>query len=91
MFADDHRLRGRKAQARRLRLWTKTPHCERCGKLTDYPDGFELDHRVPLHKGGPDTDANLQTLCIRPCHEDKTREDLGQAVKRPVGEDGWPV
>ena len=44
-----------------------------------------------LVQRGPDTDANLQTLCTRPCHEDKTREDLGQTLKRPVGEDGWPL
>lgn len=54
-------------------------------------DGFELVHRVPLFKGGADDDTNLQVLCTTPCHEEKTRADLGQAIKRSVGENGWPV
>lgn len=85
------RLRGRKAQRRRLRVWTVDPYCAMCGRLTVYPDGFELDHRVPLFKGGADTDGNLQVLCPAPCHEDKTRADLGQKVKQAVGVDGWAV
>ena len=89
---DDHdgRLRGRKAQARRLRLWTKDPHCAMCKRLTDYPDGFHADHIVPLFKEGKDEDKNLQVLCI-PCHEAKTNEDLGRRETVEIGEDGWPV
>jgi len=91
MFDNSDRLRGRKAQARRLRVWSANPCCAACRKLTDWPDGFELDHKVPLFKGGADDDANCQVLCPSPCHEEKTRRDLGQAVRRPVGLDGWPV
>lgn len=72
----DGRLRGRKATARRLRLWAKSPLCAMCGKLTEYPNGFQLDHIVPLHKGGPDEDENLQILHID-CHDKKTMKDLG--------------
>lgn len=93
------RLRGRQGQARRLRLWSADPFCAKCDRLTDYPHGFEVDHIVPLHQGGADDDSNLQLLCVHRtgpgrkfgCHEDKTRADLGQAVKRQVGGDGWPV
>lgn len=61
----DGRLRGRALQARRLRKWTEAGGlCATCGGLTEYPKGFELDHRVPLFKGGPDTEDNLQILCI---------------------------
>ena len=73
----DGRLRGAKAVARRLRVWTKSPWCAMCGCLTFYtPDGFHIDHRIPLHKAGPDTEDNLQTLCI-PCHDKKTALDMG--------------
>lgn len=78
------RMAGRKLQERRLRLWTKDPHCAACGILVDYAgetaSPFQLDHIVALHKGGRDEDDNCQVLCI-PCHEAKTAEDLG---RRPV-------
>lgn len=88
---DSDRLRGRQAQTRRLRVWSLDPFCAACERLTNYPDGFELDHIVPLFKGGEDVDSNMQVLCVSPCHRDKTRADLGQAVKRQIGGDGWPV
>jgi 5-methylcytosine-specific restriction protein A len=72
----DGRLRGRKAKARRLRIWSKNPHCAMCGRLTDYPDGFQVDHIVPLHKQGSDTDDNLQVL-DHDCHDKKTLKDKG--------------
>lgn len=91
------RLRGRKLQARRLRVWTADPCCAVCGKLTSYPSGFELDHKVPLFKGGEDTDENCQVLCVNiggrspGCHEHKTASDLGYQLKVEIGLDGWPV
>jgi 5-methylcytosine-specific restriction enzyme A len=89
---DDHdgRLRGRRAQARRLRLWSKDPHCAHCRKLTDWPDGFNADHIVPLHKDGEDEEKNMQVLCLV-CHDKKTSDDLGRRHTVAIGEDGWPV
>jgi 5-methylcytosine-specific restriction protein A len=86
---DDHdgRLRGRRAQARRLRLWTAEPHCAKCKRLTNYPSGFQLDHRVPLFKGGKDEDDNLQVLCI-PCHDTKTNQDLSRVERAEFDADG---
>ncbi|MFY3461231.1 HNH endonuclease, partial [Achromobacter xylosoxidans] len=83
------RMTGRKLQDRRLRIWSTNPHCAHCGVLTVYPHGFELDHRVPLHAGGSDTDGNCQILCVAVdaqgrkagCHELKTRVDLGYPNK----------
>lgn len=79
----ESRLRGRALQARRKRIWSLNPCCAICGRVTSYPRGFELDHRVPLHAGGPDTDENCQVLCVHfaaagekaGCHADKTRAD----------------
>lgn len=72
-------------------MWTANPYCALCGRLVDFPNGFELDHRIALVNGGSDEDDNLQVLCTHPCHEDKTRRDLGQVVKQQIGLDGWPV
>lgn len=74
----EKRMAGRKLQRRRKAMWTANPHCEDCGRFVSYPHGFELDHRVPLHKGGADTEANSQLLCApNGCHERKTAADLG--------------
>lgn len=70
----DGRLRGERGKRRRLRLWAKTPNCAECGKLTEYPKGFEVDHIQPLDQGGEDIDSNLQILCsgATGCHAKKT-------------------
>jgi 5-methylcytosine-specific restriction endonuclease McrA len=52
--------------------------------------GEEVDHVIPLHKGGKDDESNFQTLCVM-CHDRKTRLDLGQRVRVAVGADGWPL
>ena len=82
---EDGRLRGRKLQAARLRIWSNDPHCARCRKLVAYPHGFELDHIKALHKeGSTNDDDNMQVLCVEAkdgvktgCHVDKTAEDMG--------------
>lgn len=71
------RVSGRALQARRLRFWSADPCCVKCARLTDWPSGFELDHIVPLFKGGSDRDSNLQVLCLK-CHEAKTADDTGR-------------
>jgi len=59
---------------RRLKLWTQDPHCQNCRRLVDYPWGFELDHKMPLSQGGPDTEENSQVLCIE-CHKAKSKAE----------------
>ena len=88
----DRRMTGSRLQARRYRLWLADPHCAMCGRLVEFPGGFELDHRVALDHGGADTDDNCQVLCVRfdiedgrpvkaGCHAEKTRADMtGPAV-----------
>lgn len=79
----EQRMTGRRLQSRRLRVWTNDPACAQCGRVTEYPTGFELDHKVPLHQGGADTDENCQVLCSGPegCHARKTATDLGHAPR----------
>lgn len=85
----DGRLRGRKLQATRLRIWAQDPRCAMCRKLVEYPHGFELDHITALHKdGSTNDDENMQVLCIAVidgvktgCHVDKTAEDMGYAKR----------
>ena len=61
-----------------------------CGKVTVYPSGFELDHKVALINGGTNDDDNLQILDVG-CHLAKTDKDLGHTTKQQVGIDGWVV
>ncbi|MCY1545146.1 hypothetical protein D9M68_810740 [compost metagenome] len=70
----DRRMTGRKLQDRRLRVWSKNPCCAHCGKLCDFPAGFELDHKIPLFQGGADAEENCQVLCSGPdgCHAKKS-------------------
>jgi 5-methylcytosine-specific restriction protein A len=73
-----YRMTGRALQARRLRIWVKSPYCAACGRLVAMHE-FELDHTVALTNGGADTDANCQVLCNAPdggCHRAKTARDL---------------
>lgn len=82
----DRRIVGTTLQNRRFKAWKANPHCAACGEFVQYPDGFELDHIVPLYKGGPDEAENCQILCKyvdtdgvkHGCHADKTKEDLLQ-------------
>jgi len=43
--------------------------CALCGRVPEHP---ELDHVVPLDRGGTNDRSNLQVLCDVPCHADKT-------------------
>jgi 5-methylcytosine-specific restriction endonuclease McrA len=36
---------------------------------------FEIDHRIPLFKGGNNDTSNLQALCRSPCHIDKSARE----------------
>ena len=100
---DDGRLRGRKLQAARLRIWAASGGlCARCRKLMAYPDGFELDHIKAIStnsdKAEMNDDANLQVLCIdlkdgvkTGCHVDKTAEDMGYAKRAKFDASGRVV
>lgn len=48
--------------------------CARCG-MTYLASAIDIDHIVPLAKGGEDVASNVQPLC-KACHKAKTREDF---------------
>ena len=48
--------------------WT----CRNCNKILDA--SYEIDHIIPLYKGGSNDLNNLQALC-RNCHGQKTIND----------------
>lgn len=51
------------------------PLCEHCQENGRVTPAQEVDHIIPLERGGTHTEANLQALC-KPCHSSKTaRED----------------
>ena len=73
----DKRIQGRALQSRRKKLWTQSPCCAMCGRITEYPSGFELDHIIPLFANGSDDESNQQILCSgdEGCHKIKTKQD----------------
>lgn len=83
------RLRGRAAVAQRARRLSTHPLCARCLLSGRLSAAAEVDHIVPLFKGGADTDDNTQSLCTA-CHRIKTAEDQGYRARHEVGIDGRP-
>ena len=49
----------------------------------------EVDHIIPLHKGGADTDDNLQCLC-RAHHHRKTVLERGDTYRGGCDANGVP-
>jgi 5-methylcytosine-specific restriction protein A len=71
--------------ARQLRNFPLCARCEANGRIEP---AVQVDHVIPLFKGGAEREENLQSLCV-PCHVIKTNEDIGARPR--IGGDGWPV
>lgn len=71
------RLSGRRNQARRQRLFRREPLCRHCSVHGRVALATELDHVIPLYKGGSDTEDNTQPLC-HACHYEKSQQDMNQ-------------
>lgn len=74
------RLRGRALQERNERIKARDKICvlhKAKGKVAPI---HEIDHIIPLHKGGADRESNLQGLC-RDCHDAKTVTERGDKLK----------
>ena len=60
--------RGKVTNKTRFAIYQRDGHrCRKCGRKTD---DLEIDHIVPIAKGGKSTMDNLQTLCRR-CNREK--------------------
>lgn len=77
-------------QKRRARWLRAHPLCAICQANGRVTAATELDHIKPKAHGGTDADDNLQGLCAE-CHARKSMSDRGQAPRRTIGADGYPV
>ena len=83
------RKRGRAWVALRSSVLRYRPLCVVCESKGKVARAKEVDHIIPLHKGGTDAYENLQGLC-KDCHDEKTRSDCGYNPRSRIGLDGWP-
>lgn len=73
----------------RVLVLMRSPTCAKCSTPARPVAAREVDHIVPLSKGGTDHPDNLQGLC-RDCHADKTAIEQGKTRRPVIGLDGWP-
>ena len=65
------RITGPELQRTRNRIFLRDKYtCRKCGRVRVASD-LEVDHIVPLHLGGAESDENRQCLC-RECHAVKS-------------------
>lgn len=56
--------------------------CRGCGGQRCGNEQLEVDHIINVAEGGDDSDENLQTLGARPCHAEKTRQEIARGRAR---------
>ena len=85
------RKRGRQALADRARVLRRDKGlCQDCLARNVLTLATEVDHIVPLFKGGDDSDDNRRSLCAD-CHVLKTRADKGQSPSGACDASGLPT
>ena len=75
------RLRGKGLQTVRRRILTANPLCVQCDARGVVRAATEIDHIVPLSRGGPDDDSNRQALCSE-CHAAKTAAEARGGIPK---------
>lgn len=81
-----HRTRGRRWVGMRHVVLIEEPVCRVCMRKPS----SQVDHIIPLFKGGTDERSNLQGICDQ-CHDEKTARDLNVTPARKIGLDGYPM
>lgn len=67
------------------------PLCGHCLALGKRAPATQVDHILPISKGGAPYDHdNLQSLCAS-CHSRKTSVDKGARQRPTYGVDGYPI
>jgi 5-methylcytosine-specific restriction endonuclease McrA len=89
-MSTNKRIRGDTLQRIRKRWFTLHPLCVTCKEEGRVRLATELDHIVPIHKGGPDDDTNRQGLCFD-CHMRKTRIDMHWGPAGGCDSEGLPT
>lgn len=86
------RTRGRRLQRIRHELLVAEPWCRLCLAKGERTLATQIDHIVPLFKGGKDEPSNRQPLC-EACHGRKTVEERGGDYRGQRGCDasGFPL
>lgn len=77
----EERIRGRPLQRLRKQIMKEQPLCPDCeaeGRAVAWYEGGELDHIVPLSKGGTNERSNLVGLC-KVHHDQKSERERGNA------------
>jgi 5-methylcytosine-specific restriction enzyme A len=87
---DYGRLTYSARQAQRTRILNDEPLCRHCQAKGRVTAATEIDHIVPLSKGGSNDDSNQQPLC-KTCHKIKTAKDSGKTYRPMIGIDGYPI
>ena len=75
------RMRGSQWMKRRARVLRRDPLCRCCSTAAHPVPSTEVDHKVPISRGGSDEDDNLQGLC-GDCHAVKTAGEARSASGR---------
>lgn len=73
--------RGRAWMAKRERVALAHGYrCAKCGRLW-VSSRDHIDHIVPREQGGSNDESNLQPLCNKPCHEEKTAAEAAARAR----------
>src|SRR5690606_1371387 len=76
--------RGTSGLVTRLMIWTKTDGCcASCGcalQFDESPRRWNIDHKVPVFKGGTTNYWNLEALC-HSCHRTKSAAEKSEATR----------
>ncbi len=77
----DHVKRRDFTKLERARFFARdNGHCRNCTRKIPHGDDWDIDHIIPLARGGTNEDHNLQCLCSW-CHDVKTPGDVSGAAK----------